>query len=173
GGLEGNYYALHPNPVVFGTIRGTSKFSLADNLTFTFDPSFFYTLANGGGVFATSEADPRLKGRNLTAPGVVLNGDGDTLDTVNLYGPSNTNTRRYGLTTSLLWDLNEHNHFQLGYTFDDAHHRQTGELGYIDPVTGQPGSIFGGKQGWGSTQVRTSDGSILRTRDRASVAMLN
>jgi iron complex outermembrane receptor protein len=173
GGLEGNYWALHPNPVIFGTIRGTSKFSLTDQLTLTFDPSFFYTLANGGGVFSTSESDPRLKGNNLTSKGVDLNGDGDTLDTVNLYGPSNTNTRRYGLLTALLYDLDEHNHFSLAYTLDYAMHRQTGELGYIDPVTGQPGSIFGGKQGWGSTQVATADGSILRTRDRHSIAELN
>ena len=173
GGLEGNYWGLHPNPVIFGTIRGTSKFTLTDKLSFTFDPSFFYTLANGGGVFATKENDPRLKGNNLNSPGVDLNGDGDTLDTVNLYGPSNTNTRRYGLLTALLYDMDEHNHFSLNYTLDDAHHRQTGELGYIDPVTGLPGSIFGGKQGWGSTQVKTADGSILRTRDRASVALLN
>ena len=171
--MQGNYWADHPNPVIFATLRGNSKFTLTDRLTFTFDPSFFYTLANGGGVFSTSESDPRLKGNNLSSKGVDLNGDGDTLDTVNLYGPSNTNTRRYGLSTSLLWDVNEHNHLQLGYTFDDAHHRQTGELGYIDPVTGLPGSIFGGKEGWGSTQVKTADGSILRTRDRASVAELN
>jgi iron complex outermembrane recepter protein len=172
-GLEGNFWAVHPNPVIFGTIRGTSKFSLNDKLSVTFDPSFFYTLANGGGVFSTKESDPRLKGNLLNSPGVDLNGDGDTLDTVNLYGPSNTNTRRYGLLTALLYDMDEHNHFSLMYTFDDAHHRQTGELGFIDPVTGMPGSIFGGKQGWGSTQVKTADGSILRTRDRVSVAMLN
>ena len=36
--------------MIFGTIRGTSKFSINDKLTFTFDPSFFYTIANGGGV---------------------------------------------------------------------------------------------------------------------------
>ena len=173
GGLEGNYWALHPNPVIFGTIRGTSKFSLTDKLTFTFDPSFFYTLANGGGDFSTSESDPRLKGNLLTSKGVDLNGDGDTLDTVILYGPSNTNTRRYGLLTSLLYDMDENNHFSLAYTLDDAHHRQTGELGFIDPVTGMPGSIFGGKDGWGSTKVHTADGSILRTRDRVSVALLN
>ncbi|HEY8004802.1 MAG TPA: TonB-dependent receptor plug domain-containing protein, partial [Phenylobacterium sp.] len=171
--LEGNYWALHPNPVIFGTIRGASKFSLTDKLTFTFDPSFFYTLANGGGAFATKENDPRLKGNNLASPGVDLNGDGDTLDTVELFGPSNTNTRRYGLLTALLFDMDEHNHFSLAYTFDDAHHRQTGELGFVDPVTGHPGSIFGGKDGWGSTKVHTADGSILRTRDRVSVAMLN
>jgi iron complex outermembrane receptor protein len=173
GGLEGNFWGLHPNPVIFGTIRGTSKFSLSDKLTFTFDPSFFYTLANGGGAFATSESDPRLKGNNLASKGVDLNGDGDQLDTVILYGPSNTNTRRYGIVSALLYDLDEHHHFSLAYTFDDAHHRQTGELGYVDPATGLPGSVFGGKDGWGSTKVRTADGSILRTRDRVSVAMLN
>jgi iron complex outermembrane receptor protein len=172
-GLEGNYWALHPNPVIFGQIRGTSKFSLTDKLTFTFDPSFFYTLANGGGVYATSESDPRLKGNNLTSPGVDLNGDGDTKDTVLLYGPSNTNTRRYLILTSLLYDLNENNHFALAYTLDYGRHRQTGEMGYIDPATGQPGSVFGGKDGWGSTQVATADGSILRTRDRFSIAELN
>jgi len=91
----------------------------------------------GGGVFATKENDPRLIGSKVGSPGVDLNGDGDTLDTVNLYGPSNTNTRRYGLLTALLYDMDENNHFSLAYTFDDAHHRQTGELGFIDPVTGQ------------------------------------
>jgi len=173
GGLEGNFWALHPNPVIFGTVRGSSKFSLTDQLTFTFDPSFFYTLANGGGVFAVHENDPRLKGNNLTSPGVDLNHDGDTLDTVDLYGPSNTNTQRYGLLSSILYDLDEHNHFSLGYTLDNGHHRQTGELTFIDPVTGMPASIWGGKDGFGSTKVFTADGSILRTRDRTSVALLN
>lgn len=172
-GLDGNYWALHPNPVLFGTIRGNSKFSLTDKLTFTFDPSFFYTLANGGGDYATSESDPRLKGNCTTCKGMDLNGDGDTLDTVLLYGPSNTNTRRYGINSSLIYDLDEHNNFTLGYTLDYGRHRQTGEMGYIDPETGLPGSVWGGKDGWGSTQVKTADGSILRTRDRFSIAELN
>ncbi|WP_293381982.1 TonB-dependent receptor [Phenylobacterium sp.] len=172
-GYDGNFWALHPNPVIFGTIRGASKFSLTDSLTFTFDPSFFYTLANGGGVTAVSESDPRLKGNCLTCAGVDLNGDHDFLDTVDLYSPSNTNTRRYGLSSSLLWDLDEHNHFSLGYTLDYGMHRQTGELGFIDPETGLPGSIFGGKDGAGSTKVITADGSFLRSRDRHSVAELN
>lgn len=173
GGLEGNFWATHPNPVIFGQIRGQSHWTLNDHVSFTFDPSFFYTLANGGGVFATSEADPRLKGNNIASKGVDLNGDGDTLDTVNLYGPSNTNTRRYLILASVLWDINDDHHIAVAYTLDYGRHRQTGELGYIDPVTGQPGSIFAGKDGWGSTKVATADGSILRTRDRFSIAKLN
>lgn len=172
-GLDGNFWATHPNPVKFGTIRGGSKFSLTDQLTFTFDPSFFYTLANGGGVTALSETDPRLKGNKAGSPGVDLNGDGDRLDTVDVYSPNNTNTRRFGINSSLLWDLDEHNHFALGYTLDYAMHRQTGEYGFINPVNGLPGSVFGGKDGSGSTKIATADGSFMRGRDRHSIAELN
>lgn len=172
-GLDGNYWATHPNPVVFGTIRGTSKFTLMDKLTLTFDPSFFYTLANGGGVTALAENDPRLIGNKAGSPGVDLNGDGDQKDIVDVYSPNNTNTRRFGLLTSLLYDLDEHNHFAIGYTLDYAMHRQTGEFGYIDPITGKPGSIFGGKDGAGSTKIATADGSFVRGRDRHSIAELN
>lgn len=172
-GLDGNFWATHPNPVIFGTIRGGSKFSINDKLSVTFDPSFFYTLANGGGVTALSETDPRLKGNKAGSPGVDLNGDGDRLDTVDVYSPNNTNTRRFGLQTSLLYDMDEHNHFMLGYTLDYAMHRQTGEYGFLDPVTGMPGSVFGGKDGWGSTRIVTADGSFMRGRDRHTVAMLN
>ncbi len=172
-GLDGNFWATHPNPVIFGTIRGASKFSLTDKATFTFDPSWFYTLANGGGVTALSETDPRLKGKNTTGPGVDLNRDGDTLDTVDVYSPSNTNTHRFGLLTSLLYDLDEHNHFSVGYTLDYAMHRQTAEYTYIDPNTGMPASIFGGKDGWGSNKIATADGSFMRNRDRYSIAELN
>jgi iron complex outermembrane receptor protein len=172
-GLDGNYWATHPNPVIFGTIRGQSKFSLTDKLTFTFDPSFFYTLANGGGVTALSETDPRLKGNKAGSPGRDLNADGDRLDTVDVYSPNNTNTRRFGVSSAILFDLDENNHFSVGYTFDYAMHRQTGEYGYLDPVTGKPGSVFGGKDGWGSTKVLTDDGSFMRGRDRHSIAELN
>jgi iron complex outermembrane receptor protein len=172
-GLDGNYWATHPNPVIFGTIRGASKFSINDKLTLTFDPSFFFTLANGGGVTALSETDPRLKGNKAGSPGVDLNGDGDRLDTVDVYSPNNTNTRRLGVLTSILYDLDEHNHFSVGYTLDYAMHRQSAEWGYLDPVTGKPGSIFGGKEGWGSTRITTADGSFIRGRDRHSIAELN
>jgi iron complex outermembrane recepter protein len=172
-GLNGNFWATHPNPVIFGTIRGASKFSLNDKVTFTFDPSFFYTLANGGGVTALSETDPRLKGNKAGSPGVDLNGDGDRLDTVDVYSPNNTNTRRFGILSALLYDMDEHNHFSLAYTLDYAMHRQTGEYGFLDPATGMPGSVFGGKDGWGSTKIATADGSFMRGRDRYTIAMLN
>jgi iron complex outermembrane receptor protein len=174
-----NYWALHPNPVDFATIRGASLFQLRDNLTLTVDPSFFYTLANGGGSQAVSECDKRILGKNFGATTTVptsacrdLNGDGDTLDTVAVYSPNNTNTHRWVLTSSVLWELNQQNHFQLAYTYDYGRHRQSGEYTAINQLTGDPGDVFGGKDGYGIA-IPTSDGSILRGRDRASIAKLN
>jgi iron complex outermembrane receptor protein len=182
-GAQTNYWSLHPNPVDFGSIRGSSLFTLPHNLTLTVDPSFFYTLANGGGSTSISEKDMRLNGKNIvitpsgtgstvSGPGVDLNGDGDTLDTVQLYTPNNTNTRRFVLTSSLLWELSHEHHFQLAYTYDYARHRQTGEYSGINLLTGDPNDVFGGKDGYG-VPVATSDGSIIRGRDRFSKAILN
>ena len=171
GGTDANYWLLFPNPVNFFSARGQSQFALGHNLTFTFDPTFFYTLANGGGGTTLSEKDKRLIGSS-SATGVDLNGDGDVLDSVVVYGPSNTETYRYGLTTSLLFDLDESNHFQLAYTLDYGHHRQSGEYTTVDPITGNPADVFGAKPGYGPPIV-DADGSLLRKRDRLSIAMLN
>jgi iron complex outermembrane receptor protein len=173
-GVGSNYYKLHPNPVDFGDLRAQSRFDLSHGFTFTADPYFFYTLANGGGATLIAENDKRLIG---SAPvnacgGVDLSGDGDCKDKVYVYSPSNTQTHRYGLNSSLIWDLDTHNRFQLAYTYDDGHHRQSGEYSHINQATGAPDNVFGGKQGYG-TPITTLDGSILRKRDRYSEAVLN
>jgi iron complex outermembrane receptor protein len=170
-GTDANYWLLFPNPVNFFTARGQSQFAITRNLSFTFDPTFFYTLANGGGGTTLKETDPRLIGSSAVA-GVDMNGDGDTKDTVVVYGPSNTETYRYGVTSSLLYDMDEHNHFQLAYTLDWGHHRQTGEYTTVNPLNGDPTDVFAAKPGYGPPII-TGDGSILRKRDRLSIAMLN
>jgi len=175
------YWADHPNPVDFGDLRGQSRFTLLQGVTLTVDPYLFYTLANGGGTTALSEHDARLIGNynGGVAPacsggghGVDLNGDGDCLDTVLAYSPSNTQTHRYGVNSSLIWDVNPENRFQLAYSFDYGRHRQTGEFTPIDQATGDPDNVFGGKAGYGP-DIATLDGSILRKRDRFSIAELN
>jgi iron complex outermembrane receptor protein len=176
-GSNSNFWALHPNPTDFGDIRAHSRFDLSHNVTLAVDPYFFYTLANGGGATAVSEKDKRLIGQGGTNAcgvnvGVDLNGDGNCNDSVLVYSPSNTQTHRYGLNSSLIWDLNPQNRFQLAYTFDDGHHRQTGEMTGINQVTGEPDNIFGAKQGYGPA-IYTLDGDTLRKRDRFSIAELN
>src|SRR5260370_12339707 len=44
-----NYYNIRINPSNTGNIRGQSRFTLAEGLLLTVDPSYQYVLANGGG----------------------------------------------------------------------------------------------------------------------------
>ncbi|WP_230983769.1 TonB-dependent receptor [Caulobacter rhizosphaerae] len=165
-----NYYGRQVNPSNTGSVRGSALFHLADNIRLTVDPSFQYTLADGGSQLATiSETDGRVRG--TTTNGKDLNGDGDTADTVAFFAPSVTNTRRYTVTSSLIWDLNEDHRIRVAYTGDYGRHRQTGEYTTLD-AAGNPTNVFGGKEGHGA-KVLTSDGSFLRARDRFSIAQLN
>lgn len=175
GGTTANctgFYRIRINPSDTGNIRASSLFHLTDSLSLTFDPSFQYVLANGGGITVVSEKDRRLIG-NSGATGVDLNGDGDTLDQVPLYSPNNTNTRRYGATLSLIWTPDDENVIQVAYTLDWGLHRQTGEMSAFDPVNG-PIDDFGGLRDDHKYAIKTADGlSDLRQRDRKSYAILN
>jgi iron complex outermembrane receptor protein len=171
-----NYYNLSINPSNTGNIRAQSRFSLTDNLTLTVDPTFQYTLANGGGSTNVNEYDARLAGSTFdigspNANGVDLNGDGDILDRIRLYSPSNTNTRRYSITSSLIWDINDTNRLRVAYTYDYGRHRQTGEYSQLK-ANGDPRDVFSGKDGYGKP-VRTADGEVFQKRDRFSIAVLN
>jgi iron complex outermembrane receptor protein len=169
-----NYYGRQVNPSNTGSIRGSALFHLTDNIRLTIDPSFQYTLADGGSQLATvSETDGRVRGTVAGAQGPAkdLNGDGDAVDTVAFFAPSVTNTRRYTVTSSLIWDLNEDNRIRVAYTGDYGRHRQTGEYTTLDSQ-GNTTNVFGGKEGHGA-KVLTSDGSFLRARDRFSIAQLN
>jgi iron complex outermembrane receptor protein len=165
-----NYYGRQVNPSNTGSVRGSALFHLTDSIRLTVDPSFQYTLADGGSQLATvSETDGRVKGTGTV--GKDLNGDGDTADTVAFFAPSVTNTRRYTVTSSLIWDLNEDHRIRVAYTGDYGRHRQTGEYTTLD-AEGNTTNVFGGKEGHGA-KVATADGSFLRARDRFSIAQLN
>ena len=173
-GNDSNFWQLHPNPVDFGDLRGSSRFDLTHGVTLTVDPYLFYTLANGGGTTSLSEKDKRLIGSATPGAcgGVDLNHDGDCLDTVLVYSPSNTQTHRYGVNTSLIWDLNPQNRFQLAYSWDYGRHRQTGDFTGLNQQTGAPFSVVGGKQGYGAP-ILALDGTELESRNRFSIAQLN
>ncbi|HRH20521.1 MAG TPA: TonB-dependent receptor [Brevundimonas sp.] len=171
-----NYYMFSVNPSNTGSIRGQSRFHLSDSLTLTVDPTFQYVLANGGGITNVEERDQRLQGSFFNsalplATGVDLNGDGDLLDRIKLYSPSNTNTRRYSVNSSLIWDINDDHRVRFAYTWDRGNHRQTSEFGYLD-LSGNWDSWFGGKDGNGR-QVLTLDGDVFQERNRQSIATLN
>lgn len=162
------------NPSDTGNLRMLSSWDISDEITLTVDPSYQYVLANGGGASNWAETDPQLRG-NTNVAGVDLNGDGDLADTVRLYRPNNTNTNRIGVTSSLIWKFADTQSFRVAYTFDRARHRQTGEAGYFKTDGSfEPENVFAGKSaGLGGRQVPLPDGTLLRRRDRASIALLN
>jgi len=96
------------------------------------------------------------------------------LDTVAIYAPSNTNTKRYGIISSLIWDMDDNNRLRFAYTLDYGRHRQTGE-GILLNRDGTPEEVFGGQHRWGDASLRVfgRDGSYYRSRDRFSEAILN
>lgn len=166
-----NFYGVRINPSDTGNIRLSSLFRLTDELSLTFDPSVQYTLANGGGYTALSEQDVKLRGN---VPGIIgrdLNGDGDILDTVGVYSPNNTNTIRYGLNTSLVWQVAPDHTLQLGYTGDIGLHRQTAQFAFLD-ANGFPNDPFAGYRDPGK-RVRAADDLPVRGRDRRSRAILH
>jgi iron complex outermembrane recepter protein len=91
------------------------------------------------------------------------------LDTLRFYTPNTTNTKRWTVLSSLIWQINDDHRFRVAYTFDRGRHRQTGEWGYL---TGQgfPENVFGGRNG---RPVLSADNVALRQRDRLSIALLN
>jgi iron complex outermembrane receptor protein len=167
-----NYFGVRINPSNTGNVRVQSLWHLGEKVLLTFDPSYQYVLANGGGTTTINEspgttADIRPIGTANVA-GFDLNGDGDIMDNVRFYTPNTTNTNRYVATASLIWDVNDDNRLRLAYTYDHADHRQTAQWGLIGP--NEVENVFAGREG---QRVFAADGDILRGRDRFSVAELS
>ncbi|WP_144096412.1 TonB-dependent receptor [Croceicoccus sediminis] len=128
------------NPSDTGNIRGSSRFTLADGLVFTFDPSYQYVKANGGGPDDLRESyfTPWGGTTGLTGAfnggyyfGRDLNGDGDMEDEIAGNDPSQTRTNRYGVVANLIYDLAPEHRVRVAYTWDRARHRQTGQITYM------------------------------------------
>lgn len=190
----GGDFEYRYNPSDTGNIRINSRFTLADGLIFTFDPSIQYTKANGGGTVTAFEGASSAQSNAITFSngtrgtlvvpagqygfygaasgtqyffGRDLNGDGDTLDTVRLLAPSQTQTYRLGLNTSLRWDINPQHTIRVAYSYDRGRHRQTGEVGYLrqDGFGVTPFPVDNG--------IAAVNGTIVQKRNRLSYAILH
>jgi iron complex outermembrane receptor protein len=195
-GTCGTTFDERYNPSNTGNIRINSRFTLAPGLVLTVDPSFQYVKANGGGTVAAREGkfDINPAGATAGSAGVAncttvtsgtgvdcetgyyagfpyvgkdLNGDGDTLDQVNVLAASQTGTHRYGVIAGLRYDISEGQTLRIGYSFDRGRHRQTGELAYLQ-FNGFPTDVFPI-----NNPILSSSGTVLQKRDRLSYATLN
>ncbi|RYE04356.1 MAG: TonB-dependent receptor [Sphingomonadales bacterium] len=178
------------NPSNTGNIRINSRFTLADGLVLTVDPSFQYVKANGGGTATAREAgrdvNPTGGAANCTTvlsgagvncqPGYWggspyfgrdLNGDGDILDQVTVLAPSQTRTRRWGVIAGLRWDIAEDHTVRVSFTHDYGNHRQTGEVGAV-LINGEPYDVFPV-----NGPMLGANGVAPQKRDRQSFAILD
>ncbi|MFN4096063.1 MAG: TonB-dependent receptor [Sphingomonas sp.] len=170
----GSEFDRRINPSNTGNIRGASRFTLADNIVLSVDPSFQVVKANGGGTATAREGTFNAGGTPITgyiggSPyfGRDLNGDGDMLDQVRVLAPSQTQTQRIGVISSLRWEMDESNTFRLAYSYDRARHRQTGETNMLlaNGGTADPFPI--------NDPLEDRNGRALQKRDRLSFAILH
>ncbi|MEO6218116.1 MAG: TonB-dependent receptor [Sphingomonas sp.] len=175
------------NPSNTGNIRVSSRFTLSPGLVLTVEPSFQYVKANGGGTVTGREGVRTIGGVSYQGfigggyyLGRDLNADGDTLDTctpagaacsgftgVTFLAPSQTVTHRYGLISSLRYDINDDNSIRIAYSHDYGRHRQTGELAPVQ-INGFPTDVFPINNG-----VLGANGRLIEKRDRLSFAILD
>ncbi|WP_294219385.1 TonB-dependent receptor [uncultured Sphingomonas sp.] len=181
-----NVYTTAFNPSNTGNIRLNSRYTLSDKLLFTFDGAYSWTRANGGGSTLLAERDANASSANGVytqqyaqasgrlgagiAPGVDLNGDGDTLDFVRVYFPSNTRTQRFTAIAGLRYQINDDNLVRIAYTWDRARHRQTGEASQLT-ASGRPQSPFSALDG--ATPILDAAGNVFQKRNRLSYAILH
>lgn len=187
--LCGTPFERRFNPSNTGNIRGNSRFTLAEGLVLTVDPSFQYVKANGGGTVRGREGFRTIGGQNYLGFiggqyyfGRDLNGDGDVLDTCNITGascsssnlngvtvlaPSQTQTRRYGVIANLSYEIDDNNRVRLAYTWDRARHRQTGETGFLTR-NGEPFDVFPIND-----PITDGNGNVVQKRNRLSYATLH
>ena len=171
----GSEFDRRYNPSNSYNIRGNSRFTLADGLVLTVDPSFQYTKANGGGTAVARETTRTIDGVEYTGYmggqyyfGRDLNGDGDDIDTgVRLLAPSQTHTERYAAIAGLRYDIDPSHTVRVAYTIDHANHRQTGQLTNLEE-NGEPTTVFAI-----DNPLQDVNGNVVQKRDRQSYAVLN
>ncbi len=162
------------NPSNTGNIRGASRFTLADGLVLTVDPSYQYVKANGGGAEDLREGFRNVGGVNYTGflgggyyYGRDLNNDGDTDDRVGGTDPSQTKTHRFAVISGLAYTISPDHRIRLTYTYDRAKHRQSGETGLLQ-MNGEPFDVFPIND-----PLLAVNGVAVTKRNRKSYAILN
>jgi iron complex outermembrane receptor protein len=154
----------------------SSRFTLADGLVLTVDPSIQWTSANGGTLaYTVSERTTTINGvSGITGYngstyyfGKDVNGDGDALDTARLMAPSQTKTVRLGLNASLRYDITKDHTIRIAYAYDRGRHQQTAEFGrlYDSGFASTPFPV--------DSPITDVYGNAVERRNRLSYAILH
>jgi iron complex outermembrane receptor protein len=157
------YYQFNVNPFRNYLWTGRAEYKANKDLTFSAEPYFWYGNGTGGSQLTTLKegtASTKLGG------GVGdLNGDGDTLDTVQVYGSSVTRTYRPGVTLKTNIHL-DNNSILAGYWIERARHIQTGPREFIN----SNGTVADAWLTNTSSYIKHLDGTPFMARNQLTVS---
>jgi iron complex outermembrane recepter protein len=124
------YYKFNINPFRNYLFTSKAEFKVNKDLTVSAEPYFWYGYGTGGGQLTTL-TEGRSATQTLAQSSRDINGDGDLLDRVMVYGSSLTETNRPGVTFKANYRVENHN-INVGYWVERAQHVQTGPRVKID-----------------------------------------
>lgn len=131
------YYNLSQNPVRNGLFTVKGNFQLQPNLRLDLEPYYWYSYATGGTQQKTlSESGFYNPASGKNDGRADINGDGDTLDTVLVYGRNVSTTHRPGATVRLNYQLDSHK-LVAGFWYERARHYQASPAVRVD-ANGNP-----------------------------------
>lgn len=152
------FYKFNTNPFRNFIWTGKAEWRASQDLTISAEPYFWYGFGTGGSQLQTLTESSNA---SLLGGGVRdINGDGDTLDRVMVYGSSVTRTYRPGMTVKANWQLGNHS-LLAGYWYERARHQQTGPRTTFDN-NGNPANAWLDDS---ATFLRRQDGTTFQARD--------
>lgn len=158
------YYGYNLNPFRNYLLTAKAEFKVNKDLTVTAEPYYWYGYGTGG-----SQLQTLTEGRTATqtmAVGVKdVNGDGDLLDRVMVYGSSLTKTNRPGITFKANYRIENHN-INVGYWTERAEHIQTGPRVTFDD-NGNSSNLWLDNK---SLYLLRSDGKPFQNRDWKTIS---
>ena len=173
------YYDFTANPFKNWLWTAKGEYKANKDLSFSISPYFWYGFGTGGSQLTTlkegfgqstlTTVPVGFQGTNAnnTLGGGIgdLNGDGDKLDTILVYGSNVTKTLRPGVTLQTNARIGNHN-LLAGIWYERARHRQTGPRQLFD----NSGNVASWWQDNTADFIKRADGTIVNGRDQLTVS---
>ena len=112
------YYKFNINPFRNYLFTSKAEFKVNKDLTVSAEPYYWYGYGTGGGQLTTL-TEGRSATQTFAQSSRDINGDGDLLDRVMVYGSSLTETNRPGVTFKANYRVENHN-INVGYWVERA-----------------------------------------------------
>jgi iron complex outermembrane recepter protein len=160
------YYGFQLNPFRNYLWTAKGEWKVSKDLSLSAEPYYWYGYGTGGGQLQTLQESSSLTqlGRGVKD----INGDGDTLDRVMVYGSSVTKTQRPGITFKANYRFENHT-LNGGYWMERARHAQTGPRVTFGN-NGNPASLWLDDS---SKYLLQQDGSVYQARDWMTISSAN